>query len=368
MELSVLSGDEEARLSFVGATRTLLEPPRARSGWSTSAAAPPRSRSGTPTAAMTWSESFRIGSGFLADSYLRSDPPAVAELETVRRHVDGTFEGLEPPRPRARSPWAAPPPRCAGCVGAELEHETLERGIRVPVEHADRPRSPSASSSTPSGCGCCPPASWSSRRCRTCSGCRCASRAAVCARASSWSWSRAGGLAARAIAASSSGRSSTLSSPFSTPARPPFFMRTCAPVQVVDGHREVGVVAHQQHVLAETRRERLRVEGAAGELRLELRLDAQRLAGQPRGVRGAQLRTRQARVQLHPERGQRAARGARLPLTLLRERPLCVRRSVSRLPMAQQPDHGRAPYIRRAMEAVTAPSRHRRSSTRPSCT
>src|SRR5204862_5520936 len=34
------------------------------------------------------------------------------------------------------------------------------------------------------------------------------------------------------IASSSAGRSSTLSSPRSTPARPPFFIRTCAPVSV----------------------------------------------------------------------------------------------------------------------------------------
>ena len=40
----------------------------------------------------------RIGSGFLADAYLRSDPP-VDELEKVRRHVAGTLRG---PRAAAR--------------------------------------------------------------------------------------------------------------------------------------------------------------------------------------------------------------------------------------------------------------------------
>src|ERR687895_675438 len=100
--LTVLSDEEEARLSFVGATRTLLQPPEGTiavidvGGGSTELAV------GEADGSMAWSASFRIGSGFLADSYLRSDPPSIDELEKVRR-----------------------------LVGAELSHETLERGIRV---------------------------------------------------------------------------------------------------------------------------------------------------------------------------------------------------------------------------------------------
>ena len=42
-------------------------------------------------------------------------------------------------------------------VGAELAHETLERGIRVLSTTPIAGGGASASSSTPSGCGCCPP-------------------------------------------------------------------------------------------------------------------------------------------------------------------------------------------------------------------
>ena len=77
-------------------------------------------------------------------------------------------------------------------------------------------------------------------------------------------------------------------------------------------------MAHQQDVLAQPGGERLGIERAAGELRLQLRLDAERLACEPRGVRRAHLRARQARVHLHAERGERPPRGARLLLTLLR--------------------------------------------------
>jgi exopolyphosphatase / guanosine-5'-triphosphate,3'-diphosphate pyrophosphatase len=131
MQLSVLSGEEEARLSFVGATRTLLEAPDGTVAVIDVGGGSSEIAVGEPDGAMTWSESFRIGSGFLADAYLRSDPPAVNELEKLRRHVEGTFEGLEPPPAKSAVAVGGTATSLRRLVGAELEHETLERGIRV---------------------------------------------------------------------------------------------------------------------------------------------------------------------------------------------------------------------------------------------
>jgi exopolyphosphatase/guanosine-5'-triphosphate,3'-diphosphate pyrophosphatase len=131
MPLTVLSDEEEARLSFVGATRTLLQPADGTiavidvGGGSTELAV------GEPDGSMAWSASFRIGSGFLADSYLRSDPPSIDELEKVRRHVVGTFEGLDPPPADSAVAVGGTATSLRRLVGAELSHETLERGIRV---------------------------------------------------------------------------------------------------------------------------------------------------------------------------------------------------------------------------------------------
>jgi exopolyphosphatase/guanosine-5'-triphosphate,3'-diphosphate pyrophosphatase len=80
---------------------------------------------------MAWSASFRVGSGFLADAYLRSDPPAIDELEKVRRHVAGTLEGLEPPPAASAVAVGGTATSLRRLLGAELVHETLERGIRV---------------------------------------------------------------------------------------------------------------------------------------------------------------------------------------------------------------------------------------------
>jgi exopolyphosphatase/guanosine-5'-triphosphate,3'-diphosphate pyrophosphatase len=131
MDLSVLSGEEEARLSFVGATRTLLERPAGTVAVIDVGGGSSEIAVGEPDGAMTWSESFRIGSGFLADAYLRSDPPSVDELEKLRRHVEGTFEGLEPPPAASAVAVGGTATSLRRLVGAELEHETLERGIRV---------------------------------------------------------------------------------------------------------------------------------------------------------------------------------------------------------------------------------------------
>jgi exopolyphosphatase/guanosine-5'-triphosphate,3'-diphosphate pyrophosphatase len=86
MELEVLSSEEEARLSFVGATRTMLQPADGTIAVIDVGGGSSEIAVGEADGRMAWSASFRIGSGFLADSYL---------------------------------------------LGAELSHETLERGIRV---------------------------------------------------------------------------------------------------------------------------------------------------------------------------------------------------------------------------------------------
>lgn len=131
VEMTVLSGDEEARLAFVGAARTLATPPDGTmavldvGGGSTEIAV------GEPDGTVSWSASFRIGSGFLADAYLCSDPPSVAELESVRQHVDGTFEGLIPPPAESAVAVGGTATSLRRLVGAELSFDTLERGVRV---------------------------------------------------------------------------------------------------------------------------------------------------------------------------------------------------------------------------------------------
>lgn len=131
IEMDVLSDQDEARLAFVGATRTLAHSVPGVvavadvGGGSTELAV------GTVEQGVSWSTSFRIGSGLLADAYLRSDPPAVGELHAMREHVEGVFEDLEVEPPELAVAVGGSASSLRRLVGARLEAETLERGIRV---------------------------------------------------------------------------------------------------------------------------------------------------------------------------------------------------------------------------------------------
>ena len=131
LPVRVLSEEEEARLAFLGATRTFSVPlagPVAVidvGGGSTEVVV------GTMAEGASWSESFRIGSAFLADSYLHSDPPAAAELTSARLHASGMFEGLRVPEALHAVATGGSANALRRLVGAELGFETLERAVRL---------------------------------------------------------------------------------------------------------------------------------------------------------------------------------------------------------------------------------------------
>jgi exopolyphosphatase / guanosine-5'-triphosphate,3'-diphosphate pyrophosphatase len=131
IEVDVLSGDEEARYAFLGATQTLGHLPLGEVGVVDVGGGSTELVCGTLADGVAWSESFRVGSGFLAEAYLRSDPPTAAELDRVRHHVEGVFEGLDCPTPRAAYAVGGSATSLRRLVGAVLDHETLHRGIRV---------------------------------------------------------------------------------------------------------------------------------------------------------------------------------------------------------------------------------------------
>jgi len=131
LPVRVLSGHEEARLAFLGATRTFSGPLDGSIAVVDVGGGSTELVFGTLAEGATWEESFRIGSGFLADSYLRSDPPSVAELESVRAHVGGVFEGLRTPSAVHAVATGGSANALRRLVGAELVYETLERAIRI---------------------------------------------------------------------------------------------------------------------------------------------------------------------------------------------------------------------------------------------
>jgi len=131
VEVHILEGEEEARLAFLGATRTLVHAPTGPVGVVDVGGGSSEIAVGTMAAGVTWSASFRIGSGFLADAYLHSDPPAAEELHAVSQHAAGVFEGLDVPAPDSAVAVGGSATSLRRLVGAVLEPETVQRALRV---------------------------------------------------------------------------------------------------------------------------------------------------------------------------------------------------------------------------------------------
>ena len=131
VDVTILDGEEEARLAFIGATRTLGRALDGRvavvdvGGGSTELAV------GTTAGGVSWWASFRLGSGQLADDYLHSDPPGVAELQAAAAHAQGVLEGIEVPRPECGVAVGGSAASLRRVVGAVLDEESMQRALRV---------------------------------------------------------------------------------------------------------------------------------------------------------------------------------------------------------------------------------------------
>jgi len=128
VEVAVLSTDDEGRLAFAGATRTLERPPGGRiavvdvGGMSTEIVL------GTIAGGVTWMRSFAIGSGALARR-CRADPPSPADLETMRAAADAAFAAVDVPRPEHAVAVGGSAASLPTLVGPVLDSAALERAL-----------------------------------------------------------------------------------------------------------------------------------------------------------------------------------------------------------------------------------------------
>ena len=131
VEVEILDGEEEARLAFAGATKTLGRRLEGRVAVADIGGGSSELAVGTLDGGVEWSASFRIGSGVLADAHLRSDPPAPSELRAIEAHAAGVFADLDPPPSGCAVAVGGSATSLRRLVGAVLEPETLQRAVRV---------------------------------------------------------------------------------------------------------------------------------------------------------------------------------------------------------------------------------------------
>jgi exopolyphosphatase/guanosine-5'-triphosphate,3'-diphosphate pyrophosphatase len=130
IELAVLTGEQEARLSFEGATCGLS--PEADpvavvdiGGGSTEVVV------GHAGGGADWWISLPVGSGVLTDQCVRSDPPAATEIDELRGWVRDALEPVAPPPAGAALAVGGTAMSLAALVGTEITGETLDRALEV---------------------------------------------------------------------------------------------------------------------------------------------------------------------------------------------------------------------------------------------
>ena len=131
VEVEVLSEEEEGRLAFLGATKTLGHPVEGEIAVVDVGGGSSEVILGTVPEGVRKVHSFPIGSGSLADSFLSDDPPSAAELREVREHIGDYFEKVEIEQPAQAVAVGGSATSLRRLVGAVLEYETLERAMRV---------------------------------------------------------------------------------------------------------------------------------------------------------------------------------------------------------------------------------------------
>jgi exopolyphosphatase/guanosine-5'-triphosphate,3'-diphosphate pyrophosphatase len=130
-EVEVLSEEEEGRLAFIGATKTLGHPVEGEIGVVDVGGGSSEIILGTIAEGVRSVQSFKIGSGSIADEFLTGDPPSAAQIRGLRDHIDDFFDGIEIDQPGQAVAVGGSATSLRTLVGSVLEYETLERAVRV---------------------------------------------------------------------------------------------------------------------------------------------------------------------------------------------------------------------------------------------
>jgi exopolyphosphatase/guanosine-5'-triphosphate,3'-diphosphate pyrophosphatase len=131
VEVQVLDDEEEGRLAFIGATKSLGHPVEGTVAVVDVGGGSSEVIYGTVPDGVSEVTSFKIGSGSLAEDHLESDPPSAGEIRGLRDHISDFFEKVDLEQPDQAVAVGGSATSLRTLVGAVLEYETLERAVRV---------------------------------------------------------------------------------------------------------------------------------------------------------------------------------------------------------------------------------------------
>jgi exopolyphosphatase / guanosine-5'-triphosphate,3'-diphosphate pyrophosphatase len=131
LPVDVLTDQEEGRLAFLGASKTLGHPVEGELAVVDVGGGSSEIVFGSVDAGVREVLSFKIGSGALSEDFLANDPPSAGEIRSLRDHISDFFEDVDVAHPDQAVAVGGSATSLRTLVGAVLEYETLERAVRV---------------------------------------------------------------------------------------------------------------------------------------------------------------------------------------------------------------------------------------------
>jgi exopolyphosphatase/guanosine-5'-triphosphate,3'-diphosphate pyrophosphatase len=129
VEVSILEGEEEARLAFLGATRTLGRALEGVVGVVDVGGGSTEIAVGTLRGGVSWWDSFRLGSGQLADEHAIGDPPSDAELDAMSAYAERVLRDCDVPAPDIAVAVGGSAASLRRLVGPVVEAGTARRAL-----------------------------------------------------------------------------------------------------------------------------------------------------------------------------------------------------------------------------------------------
>lgn len=130
-DVEILDGEQEARLAFLGATRTLGRRLDGTIGVVDVGGGSTELAVGTYDGGVSWWSSYGVGSGSIAEDHLTTDPPAREELAAARRHASKILAPTPVPTPDCAVAVGGSAASLRAVVGEVLEPGTLERAMQL---------------------------------------------------------------------------------------------------------------------------------------------------------------------------------------------------------------------------------------------
>jgi exopolyphosphatase/guanosine-5'-triphosphate,3'-diphosphate pyrophosphatase len=127
--VEILSGQEEARLAFVGAAGTLEHRPAGDLGVVDVGGGSSELVVGDVDRGVRWWTSIALGSGTIAYSHLASDPPSTTQLDAARCQINAALAGIRAPRPATAVAVGGSATSLARLVGPVLDAAALVQSL-----------------------------------------------------------------------------------------------------------------------------------------------------------------------------------------------------------------------------------------------